>query len=350
MPEARRERRGTCGLDLACFEQRVDWSPLHGARLFFTGATGFIGTWMLEALAFANERFGLGVRVVVQTRDSTSARARLGWMIEHLPIEFVTGDVRLGCPFDGSATHFIHGATDARANLNREKPLEMFDSIVTGTRNALECASRAGVSRFLQLSSGAVYGPALQGRPFHESDTTGPDPLSSSAAYAEGKRAAEQLCAISARAGQISHIGIARCFAFVGPGLPLDAHFAIGNFIRDGLKGGDIVIGGDGTAVRSYLHAGDLAVWLWNILLRGQSLRPYNVGSEEGLSIRQIAEAVAGRFSHRPQVRVLGTPGSAMADVYVPSTERARVELGLKAWTSLPEAIDRTIEWHRWVP
>lgn len=333
--------------DLDLFERHIDWNPLQGGRVLMTGGTGFIGTWLLEALSYAVQTKRLAVTVAIQTRDPSAARKKLGWLVGRLPIEFVSGDVREGCGFVGSATHFIHGATDASAVINRERPREMFDSIVVGTSHALECASRAGVARFLQLSSGAVYGPSERGAPFRESDRSGPDPVAATAAYAEGKRAAEQLCSIASRAGALPHVGIARCFAFVGPRLPLDAHFAIGNFIRDGLTGGDINIGGDGTAVRSYLYAADLAVWLWNILLRGESLRPYNVGSEHRLSIREIAEAVSARFEHRPKVHIRGALRAGAPDVYLPSTERARVELGLEPWTPLEQAIDRTIAWNR---
>jgi nucleoside-diphosphate-sugar epimerase len=333
--------------DRDLFNRYIDWTPLEGGRVLMTGGTGFIGTWLLEALSCAVQAKRLAVRIAIQTRDSMVARRKLGWLTSRLPIEFVSGDVREGCGFVGSATHFIHGATDASAVINRERPREMFDSIILGTSHALECASRAGVARFLQLSSGAVYGPSERGTPFRETDRSGPDPVSANAAYAEGKRAAEQLCSIASRTGVLGHVGIARCFAFVGPRLPLDAHFAIGNFIRDGLAGGDITIAGDGTAVRSYLHAADLAVWLWNILLRGESSRPYNVGSEQGLTMCEIAETVASRFEHQPKVHVRGALGAGLPDVYLPSTERVRGELGLRMWTSLEQAIDRTIAWHR---
>ena len=333
--------------DLDLFDSRIDWSPLHGGRVLVTGGTGFIGSWLLEALAHAIKRKKLEVQVSVQTRDPATASQKLRWAAAQVPIEFVKGDVRDGCVFGGAATHFIHGATEASAALNQQQPRQMFDSIVRGTSHALDSAARAGVSRFLQLSSGAIYGPGNQGNHFRETDHSAPDPIAASAAYAEGKRAAEQLCAIASRTGTLQHVGIARCFAFVGPRLPLDAHFAIGNFIRDGLAGGDVHVAGDGTAIRSYLYAADLAVWLWNILLRGDSLRPYNVGSEQGLSIREIAELVAGRFAHRPRVHIHGASASSVPDVYLPSTERASKELGLEAWTPLVTGIDRTIAWHR---
>jgi dTDP-glucose 4,6-dehydratase len=237
----------------------------------------------------------------------------------------------------------IHAATESGSNLGNENPLVMFDTIVQGTRAALQFATDTGAERFLLTSSGAVYGP----QPFTmshlgEDFLGGPDITLKTSAYGEGKRSAEILAVCFGEQRGIESV-IARCFAFVGPFLPLNAHFAIGNFLRDALAGGTIQVGGDGTPLRSYLHAADLTIWLWSILLRGRAGRCYNVGSEDARSIREIAELVAD-VSGAPGVEVArpanpSKPGSR----YVPSCRRARDELQLETWIDLPAAIKRTL-------
>src|SRR5690606_5402235 len=134
-----------------------------------------------------------------------------------------------------------------------------------------------GAHSMLMLSSGAVYGKLrAEIMQVSEGYVGGPDLLEPYYTYSESKRMAELLCAIYARQSGI-RIPVARLFAFVGPRLPLDAHFAVGNFIRDALAGNTIKVNGDGAAIRSYLYAAEMTVWLLAVLMKGQSARAYNV-------------------------------------------------------------------------
>jgi len=323
------------------------WEELRGARLFVTGGTGFFGCWLLESFAWACDSLQLDATLTVLTRSPEAFRAKAPHLANHPSIRSIQGDVR-SFPFpEGRFTHLIHGATEASAALNREQPLLMLDTIVNGTRRALDFAVSAGVKRFLLISSGAIYG-TQPGELSHIPETYpgSPDPTDPSASYAEGKRLSELLCSVYHQAHGL-HCPIARCFAFVGPHLPLDAHFAIGNFIGDCMKERAIDIRGDGTPYRSYLYAADLAIWLWTMLVRGVSCRPYNTGSEQAVTIAGLASMVAAAVHPGTQIRVAyaAQPG-VPAQRYVPDTSRARGELGLHEQVCLEDAIRRTAAWH----
>jgi dTDP-glucose 4,6-dehydratase len=336
-------------LALADLEEMVTASEdvfraLGGARIFLTGATGFYGIWLLSALGHARRRLGVDVEVTVLSRDPASARARYGAVLEG--VELVAGDTRSFAFPDGTFSHVVHGATAASAALNEKSPLEMFDVILEGTRRVLELAQRTGCQRFLLMSSGAVYGPQPS-ELTHVPETYGggPSPLDPANAYAEGKRAAEQMAAIVARAARFELVA-ARGFAFVGPWLPLDTHFAIGNFVRDALAGGPIRILGDGTPYRSYMYGTDLATWMWTLLARGKNGTAYNVGSEDGRPLREMAARVGEAAGVAVHVAKEPPPG-ALPSRYVPRTTRARDELGLELRVGLDEAIRRTLDYHR---
>ena len=321
------------------------WEELRGRRLFITGGTGFFGCWLLESFAWANEKLGLNASALVLTRNPEAFRRKAPHLGDHRAIGFHAGDVRTFEFPPGRFSHVIHAAT---ASSTPPSPLETFDTIVSGTRRVLDFAVACGAGKLLLTSSGAVYGrQPPEVAHVDETYAGAPNPDDPASAYGEGKRAAELLCTLyGAQHG--FEAKIARCFAFVGPHLPLDAHFAVGNFIRDGLRGGAIEVGGDGTPYRSYLYAGDLMVWLWTILMRGRAGCPYNVGSESEVTIRELAATVAREFDPAPEVRIgkRAVPGRA-AERYVPATIRAREHLGLQPQIDLRAAIQKTVIWQQ---
>jgi nucleoside-diphosphate-sugar epimerase len=320
------------------------WEELRDKRLFITGGTGFFGCWLLESLAWANDKFNLNTSTLVLTRDYNIFKKKMPHIASNPSIQFQIGDVRNFTFPEDKFTHIIHAATPSNAILNYEYPLLMFDTIVEGTRHALDFAVHCNAKKFLLTSSGAIYGKQPQHVTHIPEDYGGaPEPTDPNAAYGEGKRVAELLCVFySNKYGVESKI--ARCFAFVGPYLPLDIHYAIGNFMRDGLSGGPIRVNGDGTPYRSYLYAADLVIWLWTVLFKGESCRPYNIGSEKAITIENLAQTVAQCFQKPIEVRIAKSPDpNKPLEQYVPSTKRVREECGIRQIIGLEDGITRTI-------
>lgn len=332
--------------DLISIAERLQplWRDLDGAHLLLTGGSGFWGTWLLESCLWAADTLGFDVTVDLLTRDPSRFSARSAHLASHPRVRLLAGDVtqfRASAPY----THLLHLATDSSGPQTSDAPLAYFDTIVAGTRAVLE-AARTTKARVLLASSGMVYGPQPSDLAHVPEDFTGgPRPFAAGSVYAEGKRASETLGALAAKAWGLPVV-VARGFAFVGPHLPLDQHFAIGNFIGDALAGRPIRVGGDGTPWRSYMYAADMAVWLWTMLLRGEPGTAYNLGSDEAVTIRETAERVAAQVAQPVQVAGVPVPGLA-APRYVPSIQLARNTLGLTLAHDLKDGIGRTLAWHR---
>lgn len=322
------------------------WEKLRGAQLFITGGTGLFGRWMLESILWANDRLRLGTRVTVLVRRPEVWREQAPHLSSNPALTIHQGDL-LTFPFpSGRFSHVLHLAAPSGASQNSD-PLKLFDILVNGTRRALDFAVQAKTERFLFCSSGAVYGRHPKMTPtVDEMCREAPDPLDPASCYDEGKRAAELLCALYFRQKQLSTV-VARCFSVVGPFLPLDWHYAAGNFVRDALAGGPVKVAGDGTPERSYIYMADLAWWLWIILLDGKSGRAYNVGSDEAVNIEELARRTAACFSPPLEVAVATrpTPGQT-PQRQVPDLLRAKNELGIKVRVGLDEALQRTVTFY----
>lgn len=294
------------------------WPDVRGQRLFLTGGTGFVGTWLTESLLWANRRLRLGISAVLLTRNPAAFAERSPHLAADPAVTLIEGD---GASFEFPAGPFpliVHAASSGQ-----------FDSDTAATRRVLELARNSGAARLLFTSSGAVYGNSQPDSP-----------------YAQGKRISETLCTSYAQAHRFDVL-IARLFAFTGPYLPLDQNYAVGNFVRDVLAGGPVQILGDGTPLRSYLYAADLAIWLWTILLRGKSAYPYDVGSPEEVSIAELAFRVVAVTQPPTPIRIARTPvPGAATPRYVPDTRRSECELGLRPWISLEEGVRRMYRWY----
>ncbi|BAO80674.1 dTDP-D-glucose 4,6-dehydratase [Serpentinimonas raichei] len=304
-------------------------------HMLLTGGTGFFGLallrhWQARPMAIP--------RLTVLSRDPDAFLQRFPALATLPHLRWWRGDILQpsSLPFQERFSHVLHAAADSTLG-PQLTALQRFDQVLTGTRNMLELATATGARRFLLTSSGGVYGSIEAARGVVETCLTMPDPLQPGQVFNVAKRTAEHLCALYQDRLEVV---IARCFSFVGRDLPQQVHFAIGNFIHDALHHDAIIVQGDGSALRSYMDQRDLAHWLLVLMQRGRRAQAYNVGSEQAVSIAQLAHLVRDLLAPHKPVKVLGqVAGMSTRAFYLPNTEKARSELGLQLEFSLQESI-----------
>lgn len=319
---------------------------LSGHRIAVIGGTGFVGTWLAEAVAALNDDLGSHVRIDLLGRSGAS------WLeaYPHLRRDDVTVQaVDVRSPFelarDTTLVLFAAGIADPRVHAS--DPHRVFETSVHGISHALAVASRLElIHRFLNISSGLVLGTDLPNRALAESDIGVLDFTRFHNVYAEARRAAESLASIYAGQYRIP-VSTARAFTFIGPYQALDAPWAVNNFMRDALSGNDIRIHGDGAIRRSYLYGSDVAAWLLKLLLDARDGDVYNVGGQESVSHSEAAALVAENTAPTPQIVHKSKPGVAgRSHDFLPDIERSVSVTGVRPVFGVREAIERSMQWH----
>lgn len=310
-------------------------------RVLITGGTGFVGKHLLDVIDSHTTPLTLDDIVIASRSPKVTGHQ----------VETVTWDVTSNLVPNLHVDAVIHAATPASAELNALSPRRMFDQIVDGARRVIEfCGNQPDPPRVIFTSSGAVYGempPSVTA--WREDSRLAADALDAKSAYASGKRAAEAMFAIAGYEG-VCRPTIARLFAFSGRHLPLDSHFALGNFIRDALAGGPVRVRGSGSAVRSYLDGDDMANWILRALLGEVAAnKVIHVGSDKAIRIDELACLVADRAGIDPEdesrvVIEARTTAIDGLDRYLPNIDATRALLGITRMVGLAESIDRMLK------
>jgi nucleoside-diphosphate-sugar epimerase len=317
---------------------------LDNKSLLITGGTGFVGRSLISLIQKISFTHNISIKCHIASRSPENWRPiayASGFSASHLKIDLL--DPSSSLP---EVDLVVHAAMPQPALINTFSPMDMLLASVTSTKTLLDnFRIWKTPPRLLFTSSGAVYGESIDARTkWSERSRVAHQTFMHGGAYGEGKRVAEMLLSIAAEENLCASM-IARMFTFSGQHLPLDEHFAIGNFVKNALSGHNILINHDGKAIRTYLDSEDMAIWLLIILLYGQSSRAYHVGSQDEISIKELADLVADRsevvLGYRPAVSILNNQNTMVQfDRYVPSTSITRSALKISEWTSLTKSID----------
>lgn len=322
----------------------LDLNNLKGQTVFVTGGTGFFGVWLLLSLIKIRKILQGNLRIVALSRDPQRFLKTYPKydFFEH--VEFIKGDVKFFELNGIKVDYLIHMATtNAAETYEGEDQLNKLEMLYAGTRNVLEqCGS--SLKNVLFTSSGVAYGKNFN-HFISEDDFTGQDTCDTGSALGIGKVIAEYLIAYYAKKYGYRY-SIARCFSFAGQYLPLELHYAFGNFVKDAIKHRDILINGDGQDKRSYLYIGDAVAWLLRLLTEPKN-QIYNVGSDQSLTIAELAGMVAGQTKANIKVRVLqkdGEQGNFTRLSYIPSIKKIKNDYpGLDIWTGTKQTIDKML-------
>ena len=334
-------------LDLVHVDEAVesDLSLLVNSHVLITGATGFVGTWLVKSWLFSHRQRGGKGSLSLLARSFPDELKKLAKDMPRI-LHLHQSDVRdVKRDSLSGVEYIVHAATPARESLNVSLPSEMISIIVDGQRAILNACDHKSLRGVLFLSSGAVYGRQSADHEFLVETYQGaPSTTDIRNAYHESKRFAELLGSVWAATSD-SRFVIARLFAFLGPHLPTDQHFAAGNFIGNVLQGVPPLLKSQGNSIRSYQYPSDMTAWLWALLVRGRSNEAYNVGSMEATSIRRLAEKVLELSDIRDQTVRLDPSAPDDFSRYVPSTKKIQDELKVRNLVPLDDAIRRTIAW-----
>ena len=316
-----------------------------------TGGSGFIGTWLTLSWVHAHKTFGGSGRLLVTSRNSAYNKHLIDSIHQSAPVTYCDSDIReLAVPPEFQNSFLVHAATPASDELNRSNPDLMLSIIVDGQKQLLRESTRINVKRFLFLSSGAVYGPQPLDLPnvSEEMFNVLGNSISNSA-YSEGKRLSEELGNKAAIDTGLQFV-TARLFAFLAPYLPMDSHFAAGNFLSQATGSSKITIRSGGGSQRTYQYASDMVSWLWTLLVRGEIGEAYNVGSDQEISILGLAQTIQHQVLPRVELEVLGVDTPDTVSRYVPSIDKISTQFGLTNQVSLDLAIRKTESWLRCRP
>jgi len=339
--------RADCDKSLAGDEESLD--VLRDQSILITGGTGFVGKWITEAVSLLNQKYNFNIKLYILARNIQEYKEEVPHLARQPFINLIEQDVRNISNLPEEIGYIIHAAGSPDNRKHATNPLKTIDTIYRGTHALLDaCLRLPNLNKVVHLSSNSVYGQLPdQHYAIKESQMGALDCNSVNAAYSEGKRLAETVCAIY-RNQQKLPIIIARPFAFIGPYQGLEKPWAINNFIRDGILGGPIRILGNEETVRSYLYGSDLAFWLLKILANGKTGSTYNLGGEQAISLKDLAAKITSNFSQKIDVLVrYSKQYPPNPSVSIPDTTHIKSELKVKQVFDFDTSLKKTIDWYK---
>mgnify|MGYP001576934933 FL=1 len=329
-------------------------SKLDGKTLLLPGGTGFIGGYILDAIAYLNENyFKKPCNLICLDNLIVGDKHRISHLLEKNYFKFIRHDISNPFSYDGDINFIIHAASIASPTFYRQYPIETIDANVLGTRNLLQLGVEKKIESFLYLSSSEVYGDPLPGN-FPTPETywgntsfTGPR-----ACYDEAKRIAETYCAFFFSKYN-APIKIARPFNLYGPGLRIDDKRAVPDFMNNALRNEPIIMYSDGKDTRSFCYISDAVMALFKILLSDFNGEAFNVGNNlEEISLTKLGETIKELSGNKIEIIYKKSEDKNYLKDNprrrVPSLTKIKKLLNYEPKIDLKTGLKKSIEWYKY--
>lgn len=274
----------------------LPWERLKDSSILISGATGMIGSYLIDIIMYKNQFHNLNCRVYAISRREENARARFAPYWDREDLQYFSQDINQELDLPPlQADYVIHGASNTHPIAYATDPIGTILTNITGTAHLLDLADLIGCRRFVFLSSVEIYGenntPGLR---FREEDCGYIDCNTMRAGYPESKRAGESLCQAYIHQKNIDAV-ILRLSRVYGPTMLSSDSKALAQFLKKGAAKEDIVLKSQGDQYYSYIYVGDaVSAILWTMLL-GENGQAYNVADPSSdITLKDLAALIAG--------------------------------------------------------
>ena len=331
----------------ALASSNINWDMLKNKRILITGATGLIGTFLIDLLMYRNLKYNDNITIYAIGRNKEKALIRFEEYFTSPLFEFIPKDIKTAFELDAPIDYIINGALNAHPIAYATEPVNTILTSILGINSMLYFASLHNVTRTLYISSSEVYGVNRGDVEAFKEDYCGYlDCNTVRSCYPEGKRAAETLCQAYIKEKNID-IVIARSCHVYGPTMGDDDSKVIAQFLRNAVNKENIVLKSKGDQLYSYCYVADICSALLVMLLNGRNGEAYNISDNDGnLSLLEIANFLS---EYTGKEIIFDVPSSVESAGYSKATKRLLDssklrELGWKPMYTLKDGIIRTVE------
>ena len=328
-----------CKPDLLC-------KQLRDKTILITGASGMIGSYFVYLFLKLNEMYNTNIKIKALVKNKEKFDSR----IESSNLELIVQDVTEKINIEGNVDYIIHAASPASPKIMKEHPVETNFANTIGTANTLKLALEKNANGFLFISSREIYGEPSEGQEeFTEDGPLGQvNPLIPRNGYAEGKKAAENMC-VSFKEQYGLNTKIVRLAHTYGPGMSIYDGRVQADFLNNVLNNENIVLKSDGSSIRTYTYIADAIKAMILVLLKSDDI-VYNIADENSkVSIKQLAEILLNIKKEKKLKLIFDiakeeNKGCSTFKNGILSTRKIRKELGWNPKYGIQEGFERTIE------